>query len=162
MSDEKIIHAEGTKSDLEKKKKVSEPVVTAEDNIPVSFLTDEKKRELDKKAQEKVDQDLRKQEEEEYLAKQERKELLKRKQKTGNVDQDEIVDFVCDLADFAASIVVNNVTYYHGFSYRVPRHVCRDLESIAARTWDHDADIHGEKWNPRKRRNQKLSPRNAA
>jgi hypothetical protein len=168
---EPIIAMPGAKVEIGKKgkapkskKSVAIPEVASKeaDFGTTNLLSDDDKERLKKKARDNVLADMKKEAEEAFLSREERKEIIRRKQKIGETDQDELVNFVCDLADYAAYIMVNNVTYYHGFSYKVPRHVCRGLMDIAARTWDHDADIHGEKYNPRKKRNQRLSMRDSA
>lgn len=167
---EPVIAAPGARVEIGRKKKSGRPKGAAKAVIAkpaaasdeadlgtMNLLSDEDKERLRKAARDNVLADMKREAEEAFLKKEERREIIRRKNKTGNADNDELVTFVCDLADYAADIRINNVVYYHGFSYQVPRHVCRGLMDIAARTWDHDADIHGEKWNPRKRRNQRLS-----
>ena len=63
---------------------------------------------------------------------------------TGNSHLDEIVNITIDLAQFASSILINNVPYNHGRTYAVPRHVADTLRETMARTWGHQADIDGK------------------
>ena len=63
---------------------------------------------------------------------------------TGNAHSDEIVNITIDLAQFAPSILINNVPYHHGRTYPVPRHVADTLRETMFRTWGHQAEIDGK------------------
>lgn len=121
------------------------------------FLTEEEKNALRAEAKENVKKQIKKDASEKFRLAEERAIIREQGLKTGKVFDDEEMKFKCDLPEHADSIMINGVRYYHGFTYPVPRHVFVSLQDIQARAWDHDADIRGEKWNPRKRRNVRLS-----
>jgi hypothetical protein len=47
-------------------------------------------------------------------------------------------------------VQINGVQYVHGETYKFSTDVLRSVKEIAARTWGHEAQIHGENENPYK------------
>lgn len=68
------------------------------------------------------------------------------------------VDIVLDLAPIQAYIMLDGVTYFHGVPYEVSEAQARTMMDIAARGWEHDNEIHGEK----RRADRGRRPRNAS
>lgn len=71
---------------------------------------------------------------------------------TGIGIKDELVDMLIDVAEYTDRIVLNNVTYFHGHSVRVPRHVAETLREICARSHNHQNEIDGKNLSERFRR----------
>lgn len=64
---------------------------------------------------------------------------------TGNRLADDLVDITIDLPEFCPYISINfNQRFYHGLTYKVPRHQFETLREIAARTWNHQREIDGK------------------
>lgn len=63
---------------------------------------------------------------------------------TGITTNDELVDITLDLAPFCAQLVVNMKPYFHGHTYRVPRHVANSLREMMQRGWKHQDEIDGK------------------
>lgn len=56
---------------------------------------------------------------------------------------DEIVEINVDLPEFAYSMVIDGVAYFHGCSYDVPRKKYHSMIDQMARSWEHDREVHG-------------------
>lgn len=65
-------------------------------------------------------------------------------QVTGAGVLDEMVDITLDLAPFVDRIVVNLRPFFHGQTYRVPRHVAMSLRETMQRGWRHQDEIDGK------------------
>lgn len=79
-------------------------------------------------------------------------------QVTGDPVRDELVHITLDLAEHADRIILgfggNEHTYFHGQTYKVPRHVADSLREIQARGWNHQLEIEGKGMAERFRRPQ--------
>jgi hypothetical protein len=71
-------------------------------------------------------------------------------QKTGEVDKDELVNVLIDVAEYAAvsnsstGITVNGTQFQNGRTYQVPRHVAASLRDVMARSSEPQATIEGK------------------
>jgi hypothetical protein len=63
---------------------------------------------------------------------------------TGAGVRDQMVNITVDLAEYAASIVINMRPYWHGHTYTVPRHVAEQLREIMQRTHMHQNEVDGK------------------
>lgn len=57
---------------------------------------------------------------------------------------DELVDVYLNMADFQSSIILDNVHYVPGRSYKVPQRVADVFHETMARGWRHQAEIEGK------------------
>ena len=57
-------------------------------------------------------------------------------------EDQEILEITIDLPSFAWMIAFDNVGYYHGCTYDVPRNKYLSLLDQMARSWEHDREIH--------------------
>lgn len=68
--------------------------------------------------------------------------------------------FTCDLAPFADRIIIDGVVYMHGSTYELPSKQFKSMSEIAARTWEHEAEIgNANSQFYRKPRNVQLGPK---
>jgi hypothetical protein len=58
---------------------------------------------------------------------------------------DELVDFTVDLPDYTYMIAIDNVRYYHGCTYEIPKRKSDSMADIQARAWEHDREIQGRR-----------------
>lgn len=63
---------------------------------------------------------------------------------THDATRDEIVSITLDLAEHSSCITLNGMAYWHGQTYRVPRHVADTLREIQSRGHDHQTDLDGK------------------
>jgi len=63
---------------------------------------------------------------------------------SGDPVKDEEVNIRIDLPEFAAYLSINGLQFWHGHTYRQPRHVVDTLREMQQRTWDHQAEIDGK------------------
>jgi hypothetical protein len=56
-----------------------------------------------------------------------------------------IEEITIELPEFAYMISIDNVAYYHGCTYDVPRRKYLSMIDQMARTWEHDREIHGQR-----------------
>lgn len=63
---------------------------------------------------------------------------------TGKPELDEMVDYTIDLPEFAASVVINGQAYWHGQTYKIPRHVANTLSEQVHRARNHQLEIDGK------------------
>ncbi|MDE2426664.1 MAG: hypothetical protein KGO96_12230 [Elusimicrobia bacterium] len=103
-----------------------------------------------KEAAERVQAAMKEAERERLLA-EAMDEIRRREgQKTGRVDQDELVNVLIDVASYSAisanatGIAINGMQYQHGRTYQVPRHIAVSLYDIMARSHEHQATIDGK------------------
>jgi hypothetical protein len=54
-------------------------------------------------------------------------------------------EITIDLPEYAYMIAIDNVGYYHGCTYDVPRRKYLSLIDQMARTWEHDREVHGRR-----------------
>jgi hypothetical protein len=77
---------------------------------------------------------------------------------------EKLVDWTCELGDFAPCITVNGrMQYYHGVTYRLPVSVVASLNDIAWQTQCHQREIDGKRRHGdilRQPLNQVISPTN--
>lgn len=64
--------------------------------------------------------------------------------RTGDPVRDQEVTITLDLAEHSDRIVLNGVTYMHGHTFKVPRHVADTLREIQARGHNHQNEIDGK------------------
>lgn len=64
--------------------------------------------------------------------------------RTGNPILDEMVNVTLDLAEHSADIKINGFSFWHGHTYKVPRHVANSLREIQQRGHNHQADLDGK------------------
>lgn len=57
----------------------------------------------------------------------------------------EILEITIDLPSFAFSIVLDNIAYFHGCTYDVPRGKYLSLLDQMARSYEHDREIHEQR-----------------
>lgn len=60
-----------------------------------------------------------------------------------NARNEELVQVLIDLPGFAGSIKIDNREYFHGTTVTVPVSVARDMQSMMARSWEHEAEVGG-------------------
>jgi hypothetical protein len=58
---------------------------------------------------------------------------------------DELVEVTIDLPEYAYMIAMDNVGYYHGITYDVPKTKYHSLIDQMARAWEHDREIHAKR-----------------
>ena len=58
---------------------------------------------------------------------------------------DEIMEIVIDLPEFTYMLTIDNVGYYHGLAYDVPRRKYMSMVDLMARAWEQDREIHGRR-----------------
>ncbi len=63
---------------------------------------------------------------------------------TGDGAKDELVEMTLDLAQHSQNITLNGRPYWHGFTYKVPRHVADTLRDIQAQGWKHQDVVDGK------------------
>lgn len=112
--------------------------------LPASILTDAEIAAAKAEARRRVEQSMK----DAAMAKliEEEEHRLKREEglRTGKADMDEPVDIMIDLAEFCDRITVNGVSYFHGHTYSVPRHVANSLRETMQRTHRHQMEIDGK------------------
>lgn len=59
--------------------------------------------------------------------------------------EDELIEVTIDLPDFAYMIALDNVGYYHGLTYDVPKRKYHTIIDQMARSWEHDREIHARR-----------------
>lgn len=64
--------------------------------------------------------------------------------RTGNPILDEMVTVTLDLAEHSDRIWINGHQFWHGHTYKVPRHVANSLREIQQRGHHHQADLDGK------------------
>src|SRR6185437_9268097 len=104
-------------------------------------LTAEDMERIRAKARAKVSKERREALEAKALAKE--IEALRGKEglRTGNPEEDELVDLTIDCGDSADRIVINGRAYFVGQTYTVPKHMARSLMEIMHRTQLHEHSI---------------------
>jgi len=104
-------------------------------------LTAEDMERIRAKARAKVSKERREALEAQALAKE--IEALRGKEglRTGNPEEDELVDLTIDCGDSADRIVINGRAYFVGQTYTVPKHMARSLMEIMHRTQLHEHSI---------------------
>lgn len=84
--------------------------------------------------------------------------------RTGVSSADEIVSITLDLAPFQPNIklgdLIEGQTYWHGYTYEVPRHIADTIREQMARGWKHQDEIDGKtlKEHLQNRRETNISP----
>lgn len=63
---------------------------------------------------------------------------------TGEGAKDELVSVTLDLAPHSDRITINQMAYWHGHTYTVPRHVGDSLRDMQARGWVHQDELDGK------------------
>jgi len=63
---------------------------------------------------------------------------------TGDGAKDELVMITLDLAEHSDKITLNGAAYWHGHTYKVPRHQADTLRDIQFRGWKHQMEIDGK------------------
>lgn len=58
---------------------------------------------------------------------------------------EELCEVTIDLPEYAYMIAMDNVGYYHGCTYEVPRRKYLSLVDQMGRSWEHDREIHGRR-----------------
>ena len=109
-----------------------------------SILSAEEIEAAKKVAAENVQKALRDAELKRIVAEEEARLRRLEGQRTGQADKDEEVDILIDLAEFCDRITLNGTEYFHGHSYKVPRHVGDSLREIMQRTHRHQMEIDGK------------------
>lgn len=119
-----------------------EPVKATESARPI--LTDEEIARAREIARERVAKALKEAETERLIA--EEMQLIKAEEgkRTGKADLDEEVAVTIDLAEFAAKLTVNGQDYWHGYTYKVPRHVYDTMRDIMFRGHLHQNALDGK------------------
>lgn len=64
--------------------------------------------------------------------------------RTGVGVKDELVSIRIDLAEHADRIILNGTAYFHGYTYKVPRHVADSMRDIIAQTHKHQDQVDGK------------------
>jgi hypothetical protein len=115
-------------------------------NHPI--LTIEEQRAARATAQKEIAAEARKAAIKDLVAKEKAK--LGSARKTGDPIKDEMVDITLDLAPYMAAdklhsgIKLDGVTYLHGHTYTVARHIADTLRDIQWNGWKHDNEINGK------------------
>ena len=108
------------------------------------FLSNEEVREARAEAHRQIDAERRKKAKK-HLIDQEKLRLEREEGfTTGDGVKDQIVKITLDLAPHSAHIVLNLKPYYHGQTYKVPRHVAETLREIQQSGWRHQNEIEGK------------------
>lgn len=134
------------------------PVVVAEEiPSPESLLTEAEKAEIRQQALEDVIAEKRRDAKKTLLEQEKARIAGRTGLKTGDPTKDELVTITVNVPEFVPHLWINmphGQKYFHGHSYKVPRHVAATLGEMQARAWDHENEIQGRK----KRDYRKRSP----
>ena len=63
---------------------------------------------------------------------------------TGVIDQDEEVDITIDVAEYTDRIIIDGQQFFHGSTYKVPRHKATTLNEVMFRSYMHQAQLDGK------------------
>lgn len=109
-----------------------------------SILTDVEIADAKRVARDRVEKALKEAEKERII--REEMEAFKREEgrRTGQVNLDEEVEMTVDLAEFASKLTINGVSYWHGYTYKVPRHVYDTARDIMFRGHLHQNNLDGK------------------
>lgn len=132
-------------------------VVAEEIPSPESLLTEEEKAEIRQQALDDVIAEKRRDAKKQLLEQEKAKLSARSGLKTGNPTKDELVTITVNVPEFVPHLWLNmphGQKYFHGHSYKVPRHVAETLAEMQSRAWDHENEIQGRK----KRDYRKRSP----
>jgi hypothetical protein len=124
---------------------IEEPAaeISAEERLH-PFLSNEEVLEARAEAHRQIDAERRKKAKK-HLIDQEKLRLEREEGfTTGDGVKDQIVKITLDLAPHSAHIVLNLRPYYHGQTYKVPRHVAETLREIQQSGWRHQNEIEGK------------------
>jgi hypothetical protein len=114
---------------------------------PRSILTPKEIEAAKAIARERVEKSLKEAETERLIAAEMEKMRREEGARTGKVDLDEEVSVTIDLAEFADRLRINNVEYFHGHTYTVPRHVFDTMRDIMFRGHLHQNALDGKDLN---------------
>ena len=109
-----------------------------------SILTKEEIAKAKQIARERVEKAMKEAETERVIAAEMEKMRRAEGKRTGAPDKDETVEVTIDLAEFAAKLVINGQEYWHGYTYKVPRHVYDTMRDIMFRGHAHQATLDGK------------------
>lgn len=150
---------------------VIEEVASALDMIDLKFATESAVAEHPLLSRAEVDE-IRKQARQEIEDARRvtaKKELLKAEKQKLREDMglyvggpaDELVYCTLDLAEHSPFLQINTTRYYHGATYKVPRHVADTLREMQARGHRHQDEIDGKSLTQhyQRNRNTSLSPK---
>lgn len=109
-----------------------------------SLFTPEELADIKRDAEERVNKALREAEKERLIAKYMEERKREEGLRSGKPDLDEEVEIYVDLPEYAACLRVNNVEYWHGYKYTVPRHVANSLREMMQRAQQHQDIADGK------------------
>ena len=113
-----------------------------------STLSDEEKLRIIAKARESVEEEKKRQDEEDFL------DAAIRVERRRHRPHEQLVDVLVDLPGHALRLLIDGVEYNHGFTYRVPVSQARSMWEQMQLCWSHEHEIGGAN------RNFYRSPRN--
>ena len=72
--------------------------------------------------------------------------LIKRQdgKRTGKPDMDELVSLLVELPEFSASIRINGEVFFHGHTYKLPRHVAQGIRETMQNAQRHQMELDGK------------------
>jgi hypothetical protein len=124
---------------------------------PRAILTRQEIEAAKRIARERVEKSLKEAETERLIAAEMDKMRREEGRRTGKVDLDEEVTVTIDLAEFSDRLRINNVEYFHGHTYKVPRHVYDSMRDIMFRGHLHQNALDGKDLNTFYRKKQEVS-----
>ena len=132
------------------------------DLTPESLFTPEEIAALEREADKRVRDALREAEKERIIAGRIEQRKREEGMRSGKPDLDEQVTITVDLPEYAACLRVNNVQYFHGYSYTVPRHVANTMREMMQRAQQHQDIADGKdlaaQYRNRDRHGRMISP----
>ena len=63
---------------------------------------------------------------------------------TGDPAKDEYVNITIDLPEFCDRVTVDGAEFFHGHTYKMPRHQANSIRETMSRTWAHQSEIEGK------------------
>ena len=63
---------------------------------------------------------------------------------TGVIDQDEEVNITIDVAEYTDRLIIDGQQFFHGSTYKVPRHKAATLNEMMFRSYMHQAQLDGK------------------
>lgn len=125
-----------------------------------SILSDKEIEEARAEARRRVASAMKVAETERFIKEEEERIRRAEGKRTGTADMDEEVDILVDLPEFCDRLMINGESYWHGYSYKVPRHMANSMRESMQRAHHHQMTIDGKSLEEAYRRNnpQMLTP----
>ena len=130
-------------------------VTTRKPPTDISMLTAEEKEALFEQARASVLEEMKQDARDKYFAD------AMAKVRRSHTPKDQIIDVFIDIAPFLPYIAIDQVQYFHGYTYPVERSRALVLYEQMQRSWQHQDEIDGRsRFNPyRRAQNVTIGPR---